>query len=384
MSQNLSIVRMKITQGDRGGVWGDHLIRGGRCGGGEGVGCVGAGGSFLPAVARSAPGLSDPSPPPPPFTATAIRTMAAHPAALLAVAELLLAHDRDIAALRAQLELCVLVDGAPLKAALLREYGLEGGAPPRVRAFRLVVTEWRRGGVPGSGRLAEAGDQDLERLLLRFRPVFRAPLEGRSWRWSLVLGQAAGAREAEGLADAAAHGGTEGALIRRPRQGMGPRADALERELFPARAAERDAKGKAKGKGRGGKGKNKGGGRGGGGGGGRGGGRAWAMPERVAEGAAAAGAEPVAEPVAGAEPMAGAADPAADADMGGAAAPAGDAAADDAELAAAAAAVAMGAAAAGGPGDTDTEEGDGGAVRGAYTAGLAPEGPARRPRARLG
>ena len=57
MSQNLSTVRMKIAQGDRGGVWGYYLVRGGLCGGGEGVGCVGAGGSLLPAVARSAPGL---------------------------------------------------------------------------------------------------------------------------------------------------------------------------------------------------------------------------------------------------------------------------------------------------------------------------------------
>ena len=37
---------------------------------------------------------------------------------LALIAELVLAHDRDIGAPRAQAELCILIDGAPLKAAL--------------------------------------------------------------------------------------------------------------------------------------------------------------------------------------------------------------------------------------------------------------------------
>ena len=81
-----------------------------------------------------------------------------HPCHVLLVAELALALDRDISALRSQCELCVLVDGAPLKTALLRESMLQ---------WRICAQH---------NRLTEASDDDLGRLLLRFRPVFREPL----------------------------------------------------------------------------------------------------------------------------------------------------------------------------------------------------------------
>jgi hypothetical protein len=182
---------------------------------------------------------------------------------VLALADLALAQETTLNALRAQLELDIVVFDEGLKGRIHDELKKLGEVPPRVRAFKLVVQHWLSKGTAGSTRLSEAKDADLGALLLRFRPLFRDPAPGKPWRFTLAIGQGAGKHEREAIADLANAGGSQEVLVRRPRQGLGKKAQDVEKRFFPERAEERERKGKSKGKGRGGKGKGRGGANGG-------------------------------------------------------------------------------------------------------------------------
>jgi hypothetical protein len=114
--------------------------------------------------------------------------------------------------------------------------------------------------VTGSGRLGTATETEINEGVVRFKPKFATPLDGRWWEWQLVLLNTCPRVLKEATSDMELEGGCAGVGIRRPPASLGAIAAELERILHPQGA---DAREQRKGKGRGaGRGQGQGDGRG--------------------------------------------------------------------------------------------------------------------------
>ena len=168
--------------------------------------------------------------------------------ALALAARLVLAHETDLKELKAGAEVDFLVADGRAKAELARANEREN-LGKRVRCFRAVLDHLA--GTRGHTRLTAASDGELANLLLRFKPVFKTPAEGKWWKWTAALGVAVTPELRGALADLVAAGGHEAVSVRKPLLVAGKLAQDLEALVNPDRAERRKGKGKVKGKGRG-------------------------------------------------------------------------------------------------------------------------------------
>ncbi len=182
---------------------------------------------------------------------------------------LLLAHEQELREIRSALELDVLITSETVKAALTNAVK-GGGRGQRVAAFRAFAEAVCAADLPGANRLCGATEDEILQFVLRFRPQFKEPKQGRPWKWCLALSHTSGSEELrQAVSELAAKGGREDCfLVRRPQVRLGKMALQLEEHIYPESAQRRAEKGKGKDKGgkngkdgKGGKGGNKGGGK---------------------------------------------------------------------------------------------------------------------------
>jgi hypothetical protein len=223
-------------------------------------------------------------------------------------AQLGLVHEYQLAEVLSALSLSFKVRDDTLKNNLVIEVEKDEGRR-KVRCLEVMALYLGTKGVAGSGRFGVASGDDLNAGVVRFKPKFAKPMQGKWWEWTLVLSSSCPRDLREALSDMELEGGCAGVEIRRPFARIGAIAADVERILYPQRAADREAnKGKGKGKGSG-RGNGNGGGRGKGDGGGRGKGKGKGQFADVDMGgadvaAAAAGgaAPPAMQPPAGPAP----------------------------------------------------------------------------------
>ena len=165
-------------------------------------------------------------------------------------ARVLVTHERELRQIKQQLETDFIVKNEECKLAMSTAMADGEHKGKGVRAFKALIgwLEAQAVRVAGCTRLCEASAETLTESILRFKPQFATPRDGKPWKFTLVLGVAATPLVREAVADISASGGNDQVLVRRPLLDGGALSQQVSDWFIPARD---EGKGKDKDKGKG-------------------------------------------------------------------------------------------------------------------------------------